>query len=237
MPCMKEVFEKQQIRDFDQAMKGTLAPGFPPEYTVEPRAVGITVLLVYDKGTLSEATTLDHHYGRVDITPNAKTILAVPLTIVAALGRNAPPDRLETWGIIYMAKDASTGKPPLRLLRDAAASSLIGVDIRITARRPLDFFCCGAQREPQIGRSFGVQSHYEIMLLLQDWGFRVNRPHIKRCRDISALIRNIDLIKEKREQYPFDVDGAIIQVNQRTEIGQRESGTDCPIIAYGFGPE
>ncbi len=234
MPLIKEISEEREIRDFDQRIRKILGPDSSPEYTVEPRACGIPVLLFYESGCLSRAITQGDFHGGEEITPNIKTMLSVPLNITDVLGDEMPPDHLEVRGTVYMEKAAMRQAPALAALKDEVVASLIRTDLRITAKRPLNIFCYGAERESDLG--LAVRTHYDLMVVLQEWGFRVNRPHITKCPDLSSLIRSLRAIEEQRGQFPFGVDGAVVQVDpmkQRAAISDVEAGSE-PIVIYAF---
>jgi DNA ligase (NAD+) len=229
---MLEVFNLRDIEDIDQGIRNVIGPGLSPEYTVEPRPSGIPVLLAYRGGSLSGAVTKRGPLGGKDVTRNIKTILTVPLSIDSAIGHKRPPDNLEVWGIAY---DEGSSKNLLKS-EDSMAASLVGADLKAIARRSLNLFCFGASGEPELGKQIGVVSHYELMLLLQDWGFRVNRPQISRCADISAVFETIRRIEESKGQYPYEVDGALVQVNPLPQRAAIEAAalTHGGVIAFMF---
>lgn len=233
---MIEVCDHRVLREFDQEVRQVLGPGSLPEYTVEPKPLGIPVLLAYEKGSLSGAVTKGDPFGGEDVTPNVKTILTVPLNIESTIAGKAPPDHLEVWGIVYTEGSSEDQPEPISVsARQEVAASLIQADLKITARRPLNLFCFGAEREAELRKQIGVESHLELMLMLQDWGFRVNRPHIKRCAGISAVFEAIRLIEGQRERSLYEVDGAIVQLNPLEKRSAIEAALHHEaVIAYGF---
>jgi len=236
MPMPRKAFSEQELREFDRELRAVLGPGSVPEYTVEPRVSGIEVVLFYEKGVLCRAVTRSDSHGESDVTPNIRTILAVPLEVSPISGVKGPPDLLEVWGIAYLEGEGRRGEKT-RVSKEVVAASLIGADLKETARRPYNLFCCGVERAVEIGSYFGVETHYEIMLALQNLGFRVNRPHIRHCAEISAVIENICAVKEERGSLPYDIDGAIIQVDplsQRRALRVKSSRVG-PIVNFGFG--
>jgi DNA ligase (NAD+) len=232
----KEVFREGEIREFDRRIRLLLGPESIPEYTVEPHVVGIEVKLVYEKGSLTQAMTQGRSGAWRDVTPNIKTILTVPLDLVPISGGVPPPDRLEVGGGAYLEHTGERERA-ICTTRKTVAASLIGADLKETARRPYNFFCYGADREPELGTRFGVETHYEVMLALQNLGFRINRPHIRHCLDLSGVIENISAVKGLRGTLAYDVDGALIQVNPLTQRRALEvKGTGPGVItALRFG--
>lgn len=233
---MLEVSDQGALIEIDQRVRQVLGPDSLPEYTVEPRPSGIPVLFVYDRGSLTGAVTKGDPFGGKDVTRNVKTILSVPLSIDTAIAGIRPPDRLEVWGTVY-SEEGPEGKPDPTAISasDAVAAALIEADLRVTARRPLNLFCHGAERETEVSKPIGIESHYELMLMLQNWGFRVNRPRISRCADISAVIETIRWIKEEPGRFPYEVDGALVQVNPISQRAAIEAALGQEgVIAYGF---
>ncbi len=124
--------------------------------------------------------------------------------------------------------------PPFANPRNAAAGSLRQLDARMTARRPLDIFCYG------IGRMDGgtFETQYDLMLQLQQWGLRVNRPHIRICDTPEDVIAYCHHLEETRADFFYEIDGTVIKVN-RIDLQERlgkKSRTPRWSIAYKFKP-
>jgi DNA ligase (NAD+) len=231
---MLEVTDQRGLQEFDRAIRHVLGTG-SPEYTVEPRPSGVQVVLAYDRGSLSGAVAGGDRFQGEDVLRNVKTILTVPLFIGSVVSCSVPPEHMKVWGVVYDERSAQRGLPPAESGAGAVAAALIGADLRVTARRPLNLFCFGAERESELGAQVGVGSHYELMLMLQDLGFRVNRPHISRCSDISAVIETISSIEEQAHRSPYEVDGALVQVNPLAQRATIEGALGHQgIVAYGF---
>ncbi len=232
---MLEVFTLKDLEDIDQGIRKVVGLGQSPQYTVEPRPSGIPVVLTYEGGSLSRAAAGSDPSGEEDVTGNIKTILTVPLIIDAVIGPKRPPGHLEVWGIVY--DEGGFGNRPKSLSKsgDTVSASLIGADLKVTAKRPLNLFCYGAIREPELGKRIEVGSHYDLMLQLQDWSFRVNRPQITRCGSISAVVETIRRVEEKRGQFPYGMDGALVQVNPLDQRAAFEAAWGHEgVIAYAF---
>ncbi|RLB29297.1 MAG: DNA ligase (NAD(+)) LigA, partial [Deltaproteobacteria bacterium] len=217
MLSLENSFHDQDIRDFDARIKRFLKDPTPFDYTVEPKIDGLAVELVYEKGALTVASTRGDGFVGENVTPNIKTILTVPLTLIE-MGKRPIPDLLEVRGEVYMETEAfeslnreriNKNLPVFANPRNAAAGSLRQLNPRITARRPLNMFCYGVGEIS--GDSF--DTHYELMVGLQEWGLRVNRPHIRVCGTIEEVIEYCHYLEEHREDFPFEIDGAVIKVN------------------------
>ncbi len=243
MLSLENSFNEKDIRDFDARTKRFLGEDCHPEYTVEPKIDGVAVELVYEKGRLRVAATRGDGEVGEDVTANIKTILSVPLTL-QPLTQDIPiPELVEVRGEVYMEIEAfeglnrqraDKGLPVFANPRNAAAGSLRQLDPRITATRPLDMFCYG------IGeiRGLSLETHLEWMLALQQLGFRVNRPHMKACHDLTELIDYCHQLEKERAQFPYEIDGAVIKVNQlalQARLGQK-SRSPRWAMAYKFKP-
>lgn len=219
MLSLENAFDEGGIRDFDGRTRRFLGDNEPIQYTVEPKIDGLAVELVYEQGRLVVASTRGDGFIGEDVTQNVKTILTIPLKLNSMSGRRPVPDLLEVRGEIYMEMEAfkalnrermAQDLPPFANPRNAAAGSLRQLDSRITARRPLNMFCYGVGEISD--RCFDTQ--YELMLTLQDWGLRVNRPHIMVCDTIEEVIGYCHRFEETRSQFAFEIDGAVIKVNR-----------------------
>jgi len=229
MLSLENAFNDETIRDFDGRVGRFLGTGDPVQYTVEPKIDGLAVALVYEQGHLAVASTRGDGFVGEDVTANAKTILTIPLILKSMSGRHPIPDLLEVRGEIYMEVEAfrslnreriAEDLPPFANPRNAAAGSMRQLDPRVTARRPLNMFCYGVGELS--GHAF--EAYYDLMMALQDWGLRVNRPHIQVCDTIEEVIDYCHRLEEMRGQFAFEIDGAVIKVNRldlQTTLGEK----------------
>ena len=231
------------ITDFDIRIRRFLGDDQPFDYTVEPKIDGLAVELAYEKLALTVASTRGDGYAGENITPNIKTILAVPLTLTELKGGRPVPNRLEVRGEVYIEteefealnrKRVARRLPAFANPRNAAAGSLRQLDPRVTAKRPLNMFCYGIGEisDPTF------DTHYELMVSLQQWGFRVNRPYIRVCSTIKEVIDYCHHLEEIRPQFPYEIDGAVIKINQlsiQARLGQK-SRSPRWALAYKFRP-
>ena len=238
MPGLVKASREGEILDFDARIRAFLGKDITFGYTVEPKIEGLAVEMVYEKGTLTAASTRgDGRVGEL-VTPNIKTILTVPLTLFQLEKRKPIPDLLEVRGIVYMEIEDFYQEKRLGNLRDsasmgdAAADALLQSNPRVTAKRPLDLFCYG------IGEMSGppCQSHDELMSTLQLWGLRVNRPHIRVYENIDEVMAHCRGLASERAPFPYPVEGAVIKVNEmkiQKKLGE-ESGRARWAIVFKF---
>ncbi|MDY7038407.1 MAG: NAD-dependent DNA ligase LigA, partial [Thermodesulfobacteriota bacterium] len=228
MLSLENAFNDKDIRDFHERLKRFLGEDHQFTYVVEPKIDGLAVEMVYEGGRLTMASTRGDGYMGENITLNIKTILSVPLTLMHIRNGRPFPELLEARGEIYMETEAFRGLnreriskdlPPFANPRNAAAGSIRQLDPRITAKRPLNVFCYGIGQLR--GQSFETQ--LELMFALQEWGLRVNRPHIRECHDPAEVIEYFHYLEDNRSLFPYEIDGAVIKVNQlvlQTRLGR-----------------
>jgi DNA ligase (NAD+) len=243
MLSLENGFSEQDIRDFDERIKRFLKVALPLEYTVEPKMDGLAVELVYEQGVLKVASTRGDGFVGEDVTKNIKTILAVPLTLSRPKQGPPVPTLLEARGEIYMEREAfealnqtrlDRGLPAFANPRNAAAGSIRQLDPKVTAKRPLNVFCYG------IGTIEGpaFETHYELLLALQQWGCRINRPLIRVCQTLEEVLSHCRYMEENRWELPYEIDGAVIKVNDlaiQARLGQK-SRSPRWALAYKFEP-
>ncbi|MBN2123546.1 MAG: NAD-dependent DNA ligase LigA [Deltaproteobacteria bacterium] len=241
MLSLENGFDEKALRDFDARIRRFLNEEAPIDYTAEPKMDGVAVELVYEKGALSVASTRGDGIVGEDITRNIKTILSVPITLVE-VGDGPPiPDLLEVRGEVYMEKEdfdalnrsrAGQGLSLFANPRNAAAGSLRQLDSRVTARRPLNMFCYG------VGEMSGTrpETQYDLMVTLQHWGLRVNRPAVRLCPSPDGVVDYCRELEERRAQFPFEIDGVVVKVNRialQVRLGQK-SRSPRWALAYKF---
>jgi len=241
MLSLENSFSDQDIRDFDARLKRFLRDDSSISYTVEPKIDGLAVELVYEKGALRVASTRGDGFVGENVTANIKTILTIPLTLTQRKNATPLPDILEVRGEVYMELEAfenlnreriDKGLTPFANPRNAAAGSLRQLDSRVTAKRPLNMFCYG------VGAMEGppCKTQFERMLQLQEWGLRVNRPHIRICDSVSDVVDYCHQLEDVRSQFPYEIDGAVIKVNRldlQARLGQKSRSPRWS-VAYKF---
>lgn len=207
-------------------------------YCCEPKFDGLAVELVYENGVFVRGGTRGDGYTGEDVTPNLRTVKSIPLRLFG----NNPPTLLEVRGEVILNKSdfqelnrerARRQEPLFANPRNAAAGSLRQLDSRITAKRPLMFFAYGVSDAAAIG----VNSQYGILATLKQFGFRMNKD-IHLYPTIDDVLTFALSIQEKREAFPFEIDGMVVKVD--TIEDQQSLGTKARsprwALAYKFPP-
>lgn len=234
MESLLDAFSFDELRDFDRRVREA---GIEPEYVVEIKIDGLSCSLEYESGVLVRASTRGDGVVGEDVTANVKAIKRIPKTL-----KNAP-EYLEVRGEVYMPHDAFQrlcaeqelqGAAPFKNPRNAAAGSLRQKDSKITGSRGLSIFVFNVQQV----RGKELTSHAESLDYLKSLGLPVSpRYHI--VHDIEDAIAEIEQIGQNRAALDFDMDGAVIKVNNFAQRELLGSTNKFPrwAIAFKYPPE
>ncbi|MBW2555135.1 MAG: NAD-dependent DNA ligase LigA, partial [Deltaproteobacteria bacterium] len=216
MLSLSNSFEQEEIREFDQRIKRFLKITDDIEYVAEAKLDGVAVEIVYEKGKFLLGSTRGDGIMGEDVTLNLRTIRSVPLQLLDIKTAQIP-DRLEVRGEVFLGKNEfkllnrkreDSGETLFANPRNAAAGSLRQLDPRITAERPLDIFCHGIGDDSEIM----FETHWDVLHAFSHLGLKVN-PVVYRCRNIEEVIDRCMAIEKKRKELDYEIDGAVIKVN------------------------
>lgn len=234
MESLQDAFSFDELREFDTRVREA---GVEPEYVVEAKIDGLSVSLEYRDGVFVRGSTRGDGVVGEDVTENLATIRDIPHTLAGA------PAFLEVRGEVYMPHAAFfklkeqqelEDKTPFKNPRNAAAGSLRQKDAAVTAGRGLSIFVFNLQRAE--GRTFA--SHHETLDYIASLGFPVS-PRYSVFHSIEDAIREIETIGSLRGTLEFDIDGAVIKVNDLAAREALGSTNKFPrwAIAFKYPPE
>lgn len=236
MRSLDKTYDKADLLGFEGMLR-TLLPEASWDYVVEPKVDGLSVSLLYRGGRLVRAATRGNGEVGDDITANVRTIRSIPLSIPT----DAP--LVEVRGEIYMTREGfaalnraeeEAGREPFANPRNAAAGSVKLLDPREVARRPLDAVLYA------LGATDGVTADTQLALtrLLAGWGFRT-APWQRLCMDMDQVLAAVDELEKLRHTFPFEIDGAVVKVNQLALGRTLGSTAHAPrsARAYKYAPE
>ena len=234
MESLQDAFSYEELREFDARVREA---GVSPEYVVEAKIDGLSVSLEYENGVFVRGSTRGDGVVGEDVTENLATIRDIPHTLHGA------PEFLEVRGEVYMPHAAFLAlreqqeledKTPFKNPRNAAAGSLRQKDAKITASRGLSIFVFNLQRVQ--GREFS--RHSETLDYIKSLGFPVS-PRYNVYHSIEDAIAEIQRIGEMRGTLEFDIDGAVIKVNDLAARSALGSTNKFPrwAIAFKYPPE
>ena len=224
MLSLANAFSDQEVEDFARRIGERLGGG-DLEFSVEPKFDGLAISLRYEDGVFVQGATRGDGETGEDVTPNLRTIKAIPLRL---RGQDVP-GLLEVRGEVYMpragfekyneAARASGGKiKPLVNPRNAAAGSLRQLDPRITARRPLAFYAYA------VGAIEGFDlpaTHSATLRRLREYGFPVS-DLVGVADGVAGCLEYFRRIGAQRDALPFDIDGVVYKLDDLA--AQRELG-------------
>ena len=234
MGSLQDVFSEEEVRDFDRKVREEITN---PTYIVEPKIDGLSVSLEYRDGLLVRGSTRGDGFVGEDVTANLKTVRNIPLKL------NTDVPFIEVRGEVYMPvssferlveQQELADEKPFKNPRNAAAGSLRQKNPKITAKRGLDIFVFNLQQL----EGHTTSGHKESLDYMKELGLTVV-PSYKAVTDIDAAIEEIRRIGSSRGQFGFDIDGAVVKVD---DFAQREllgSTSKFPkwAVAYKYPPE
>lgn len=238
MGSLTDVFSEDELRAFGRKITEEYGKC---EYVTEAKIDGLSVSLEYEDGVFVRGATRGDGVFGEDVTANLRTVRSLPLRLDGFDGS------LTVRGEIYMPKKVfatlnlsreEDGKPPFANPRNAAAGSLRQLDSALCASRRLELFVFNLQVFEGADPAQHFRTHSETLDFLAKSGFRVS-PVREVCADIEDALRVVRDIGEKRAGLEYDIDGAVIKVNDlllRERIGETASVPKWA-AAFKYPPE
>ncbi|WP_322173478.1 NAD-dependent DNA ligase LigA [Acutalibacter caecimuris] len=217
LESLHDSFSEEELWDFDRRVREAVSG---PAYVVEPKFDGLSVALEYVDGVFTRGSTRGDGVTGEDVTENIRTIRTVPKRLTE------PVPFLEVRGEVYLSdsgfqrlceRQELLEEKPFKNPRNAAAGSLRQKDPKITAGRELDIFVFNVLQAQ--GEAF--TGHAQSLERMRALGFTVP-PMYFRSGDMGEIIRFIREIGDKRGDFDFPIDGAVVKVDnfaQREELG------------------
>ena len=211
MGSLQDLFSEEEMIEFIEKIKKEYDN---TEFVVEPKIDGLSVSVEYKNGKLIRGSTRGDGFTGEDVTENIKTIKSIPMMLTE------PIPYLEVRGEVYMPLESfktllqeqeKDGVEPFKNPRNAAAGSLRQKKSSVAAKRNLDIFVFNIQKIE--GKN--LSSHKESLDYLKSLGFKVI-PSYETYKDTNDIIEEIRKIGEGRGKYPYDIDGAVVKVDNFT---------------------
>ena len=234
MQSLQDVFSREELETAVEKMRVSKDTLFAVEYKID----GLSVSLEYRDGEFVRGSTRGDGVVGEDITENLKTVGAIPFHL------NEKIPFIEVRGEVYMPKAVfhklneareEKGEQLLANPRNAAAGSLRQLNSKVTASRKLSIFIFNIQ---QIEGGKALHSHRESLEYLKSLGFKVS-PDVRVFATADEIFKDIERRGDSREDLSFDIDGAVVKVD---DFGEREALgelTNVPkwAVAYKYPPE
>ncbi len=234
MESLQDVFSEEELMEFDHRVREVVEH---PLYTVEPKIDGLSISLEYRDGLLVRGSTRGDGVTGEDVTANLRTIRSIPLRLKKAV------PFLEVRGEVYMPRESFTAlvkrqeeneEKPFKNPRNAAAGSLRQKDSSVTASRNLDIFIFNVQQM----EGEQLHSHRQSLDFLKSLGFKVI-PFYNAYDNMQSVMADIQRMGDMRGQYSFDIDGAVVKVDDFEQRRMLGSTSKFPkwAAAFKYPPE
>ncbi|MBQ1950464.1 MAG: NAD-dependent DNA ligase LigA [Clostridia bacterium] len=231
---LQDVFSEEEVREFDRRVRETVAA---PRYVVEPKIDGLSIAIEYRNGRFYRGATRGDGQTGEDVSANLQQIACIPETLTE------PVERLIVRGEVYMPREVfaaivheqeENGEKPFKNPRNSAAGTLRQKDSSVVARRQLAMFAFNLQ----LIEGQTISTHAMSLKRMEEWGFPVV-PFYAVTDNIDEVLRLIREIGKKRTGLPFDIDGAVVKVDNFTQRELLGSTMKYPrwALAYKYPPE
>ncbi len=225
MLSLDNTYNADDLYDFEKRIRNLVKRDVEIEYVVELKFDGMGICLLYENGLLVRAATRGDGTTGEDVTLNVKTIPSIPHRLKEQM---LAKQRIEIRGEIVMPKSSfqklnrqreEDGKPLFANPRNAAAGSVRQLDTSVTASRDLTGFMYHLSyiERPQDAPA----THWEVLQAFQQMGLPVSE-HRKLCLSMEEVVAHVHAIEAQRDEFPFEIDGMVIKVNDlqlQQEIG------------------
>jgi DNA ligase (NAD+) len=218
MLSLDNAYNEEELRAFDERVRRSAGVGAGPvAYVAELKIDGLSISLTYDEGRLVRAATRGDGTNGEDVTANARTIRAIPLSLRHSTvpGHQVPAGRIEIRGEAYLPRaafermnreQAAAGEPLYANPRNTAAGTIRNLDPALVARRRLSAFTyqlVGARERAH---------HSDTLEAMRSWGLPVE-SHWRRCVGVDELVAFCSDWADRRQSLEFDTDGVVIKVD------------------------
>lgn len=237
MLSLNDAFSEEDVRAWYERISKLDQHVGDDQLYCELKMDGIACSLLYQDGVLVRAATRGDGYTGEDVTQNVKTIDAVPLRL-----RQKTTGDIEVRGEIYMPYQSfikhneqrqKAGQPLFANPRNATAGAVRQLDPKLTAKRDLNFMAYQLIENP------APAYHHEEHERLEELGFKANTKLNSLAKNLEDVFDFHKKVISKRAKLPYQIDGIVVQVNDRRlfnrlgVIGKAPRGA----IAYKFDPE
>lgn len=238
MYSLDNTYSREELEDFDRRVRRELGEGEPVEYVLELKYDGASISLTYQHGRLLRAETRGDGVQGDDITVNARTIRSIPLQLKG----NSWPERFDIRGEVILPVEEFDkinrqreldGEPLYANPRNLASGTLKLQDSAEVARRHLDCLLYYVVED-----TVTLPTQYRCLEAAREWGFKVP-PYSEVARTMDDIYRYIDRWNTRRFTLPYQTDGIVIKVNDKSQQARLGYTAKSPrwAVAYKFSAE
>ncbi len=212
MFSLDNTYSYEEVKEWINRIKRMVDEPF--SFSVELKYDGTSLSVEYQNGRFTEAITRGDGVQGDDVTPNARTIRTLPLVIDA----EDVPEELFVRGEVLLSYEnfekinkerEKAGEEPYMNPRNLASGTLKLQDSKIVAERNLDFVPW-----QMLSETMPVDNQYDALKKLKEWGFLVIDGTFAKYKDIDGIFEFITLWEVKRFDFPYQLDGIVIKVNE-----------------------
>lgn len=231
MLSLDNTYNKEELADFEKRNKKILPEDY--EYVCELKYDGASISLRYENGLLTRAVTRGDGEKGDDVTANVKTIKSVPLKLAG----NDFPSVFEIRGEIFIPHagfermnelQREKGEPEYANPRNTASGSLKMQNSALVAKRPLDCYLYYI-----IGDNLPFENHSDNLEKAREWGLKIPEV-IQKCNNLEEVYSFIDHWEADRHNLPYDIDGIVIKINNRSQQAELGMTAKSPRWATSF---
>jgi len=220
---LSNAYNADDMRAWDERNLRLLPAGTQLSYTLEPKLDGLTIVITYENGVLTQAATRGNGEVGDEVTANVRTIRTIPLRIPAQRSETlSAPEKLVVRGeVMYLKKDFEAvnqrqlaAELPLFInARNTASGTLKQKDSRITASRPLTIYVYGIVEARGIPHGM-LDSQWDMLGYLRDLGFLI-APNAGFYPTLDDILMQIPTWESQRDNLDFEIDGVVIKVDDQ----------------------
>ncbi len=224
MLSLANTYSTQEVEDFARRVRDLLGHDPAEGYTCEFKFDGVAMSLLYEGGRLVRGATRGDGTTGDDVTPNVRTIRAIPLVLRSS--SSLAQQSFEVRGEVFMELEGfrrmniereAQGEPPFANPRNSTAGTLKTLDPREVAKRPLRFSAYQLRFDDEpTERLPNLDKHSARLDVLREFGFPVSNE-TRIVKDIPGIMEFAMHWQEHRDELPFEIDGAVIKVNSLRE--------------------
>jgi DNA ligase (NAD+) len=212
MLSLDNTYNEVELREFEKRIFRQVGER-KIDYVAEPKIDGLSMALHYEDGRLVRGVTRGDGVRGDDVTPNVRTIKAVPLTLSGA----DVPTKLEVRGEVFLPRSRFDAinrereereEEPFANPRNVASGTMKSLDARVVAGRGLRIYVYSVVQAEGVT----IRSQGEALEKMRSWGLRTH-PDSRLCQGLDEVLAFCAEWQGKRDALEYDIDGVVVKVN------------------------
>jgi len=212
MLSLDNTYNEEELREFEKRIFRQIGER-PMDYVAEPKIDGLSMTLHYENGRLVRGVTRGDGVRGDDVTPNVRTIKAVPLT----LSGEDVPTKLEVRGEVFLPRSRFDAinrereereEEPFANPRNVASGTMKSLDARVVAGRGLRIYVYSVVQ----AEGAAIRSQWEALEKMRSWGLKTH-PASRLCRGLDEVLAFCAEWQQRRDELEYDIDGVVVKVD------------------------